>query len=43
MESTKKFHYINKIREDRRGGGVAIGVKVPFIVRDISHKLPDAV
>jgi hypothetical protein len=27
---------IYKIREDRRGGGIAIGVKSPYIVRDMT-------
>lgn len=40
IESTKKYTYINKCREDRRGGGVSIGIKCPFIARNISERLP---
>lgn len=41
IANTAKYSYLNKVRENSQGGGIAIGVKAPTIFRDISDKLPD--
>jgi hypothetical protein len=42
LNSTTKYHYLNKIRENSNRGGIAIGVKAPTIFRDLTDKLPDS-
>jgi hypothetical protein len=42
LNSTTKYNYLNKIRENSNGGGIAIGVKAPTIFRDLTDKLPDS-
>lgn len=40
VTNTTKYSYINKIRENSNGGGIAVGVKSPLIFRDMNDKLP---
>ena len=35
------YSYLNKVRVESIGGGIAIGFKNPTIFRDLSDKLPD--
>ena len=39
--NTSKYSYLNKVRVESSGGGIAIGFRNPTIFRDISDKLPE--